>query len=90
MERPTCETCPFFCNVGEVNESEPGPWGHEGTCYRFPPTFVGPSSKQIGDLNEVDIDTWSHPRTKEKDYCGEHPSFPAYIASLKQTADAQP
>jgi len=69
MERPTCETCPYWRDLrnpkNELDES--------GECRRYPPT----PNKQVS--------LW--PLTYDLHWCGEHPDFPAYIASLKSKID---
>jgi hypothetical protein len=64
MERPTCNTCPYFDKIPESDE---------GQCRRRAP------APQVSDQDFAPF--W--PKTDFEDWCGEHPDFPAYIASLK-------
>jgi hypothetical protein len=74
MDRPTCETCPFWDGPDEVGT---------GICRRHAPTPAKRSTEQ--DKSEQDkserFPVW--PRTVEDEWCGEHPDFPAWIASAK-------
>ena len=42
-----------------------------GWCHRYPPAYK---------LSET---VYLQPQTDEKDWCGEHPDFPAYIAATR-------
>lgn len=46
----------------------------EGQCKRLPPAV-------ILDVNGVALSVW--PEVSDYQGCGEHPDFPAYIASLR-------
>ncbi len=79
MERPTCLTCPYWNRDEDSAEDE----GY-GQCQRFPPA---PDSR-VFELVDGDWklkEKTDHLLGKEVmqwDWCGEHPSFLAYIASL--------
>lgn len=82
MDRPTCGTCPYW---QEHEESKPA--GLTGECHRNPPLFAG-SDYQMEEWLKIPFGyfegTW--PDTHgEHGWCGEHPDFPEYIASLKPT-----
>ena len=72
MERPRCETCPYYYvfdpeMMGECRRNAAG-------------TFIVPDSIPSGDVHAhwpfVDIDDW----------CGEHPDFPAYLTAIRPDA----
>ncbi len=70
MERPTCKTCPHFRDFGT-----------DGTCHKSAPP-------PVQDFGQFDSPSRQGRRTiwavVERDNgCGDHPEFPAYIASLK-------
>jgi hypothetical protein len=84
VERPTCKTCPYFvCAACDESPTffdpcceENGKPVHDTTlCKRYPLIVLN-----------VDEDGVIHgqPAVYEDDWCGEHPDFPAYIASLKR------
>lgn len=77
MERPTCGTCPYW---DEADRDDV----RVGECKRFPPVFP-PNDKMRSETVELYGDDWMgwSPETSPNDFCGEHPSFPAYVASLK-------
>lgn len=72
MERPTCGTCPYF------DEYE-----HSSYCRRHPPAtlYIGDDDERMPCFST----TW--PAVVANNFCGEHPEFPAYIASLKTQDD---
>jgi hypothetical protein len=64
--RPTCKTCAYFSLPGDNHET--------GWCMRYPPRLV--VQPDVPDrLSEV----W--PVVEPTNWCGEHPDFPAYLAS---------
>jgi len=78
MDQPRCKTCPYW------DDTEP--WEHDdgsliNECRRFPRHWQINSERYFG----VDS-AW--PRTHEDDWCGEHPDFPEYLASLKKPSGA--
>lgn len=83
MERPTCETCPYW-DVFSAGEDD-------GFCRRYAPRpsqegLQRPYNPAIkGDRREVFPAT-----TKIQEWCGEHPDFPAYIAALRAASAPQP
>lgn len=80
MDKPTCGTCPYWtdrCDDGH---------GAIGSCRRLPPVLV-PGMCSVGE--DGDIDHWRYlstrrPMTDEHDFCGEHPSFPAWMAEQRK------
>lgn len=67
MEKPTCRTCVFW------QEFEGSP-EHDGTCQKNAP-------EPRACLRSRDtFAAW--PITYAGEFCGEHPGFPAYLASL--------
>ncbi len=73
MDRPTCVTCPYWDTDAYDDEDEPEQLGKRGLCRRLPPRVIG-------------NDSTCHPDSYWFEWCGEHPDFPAYLASLKQPA----
>jgi hypothetical protein len=89
VDKPRCETCPYW-DLDTLNFRSDSDEAHLpmsqliplamsdgrlvlGECRRYPPAIA----------NTDDPEGWSHfPRTSQSDYCGEHPSFSAYLASL--------
>lgn len=69
MEKPMCKTCPYH----EYDEHATG----DHYCMRHAPSPI--QNDEPGDT------TFTHwpPIDIETDWCGEHPNFPAYLASLK-------
>lgn len=75
MEHPTCETCSYFVDHGV-----------DGTCHRAAPQPVQ-DLDQFSSVGMIDRKIiW--PVVDHLDWCGEHPDFPAYIASLKLQKEA--
>jgi hypothetical protein len=66
MDRPTCETCPYWREV----EGQ-----QEGECRRHTPTI----GERIDGIESMVNAEW--PYTDYFDWCGEHPDFPACMAS---------
>jgi DNA-directed RNA polymerase alpha subunit len=86
MERPTCGTCPYWQACEQCGDGEAG-----GTCRRHPPsppTSLGKSeiAKTADGAYRYDSH-WSEcaiwPHVDRVDWCGEHPDFPAWIATRK-------
>lgn len=67
MERPLCATCVHFVFVS----------GGDGRCTESPAVYVGDTP-----IKADDIAGWSQPMMSESSYCGQHPAFKAYLASL--------
>lgn len=81
MERPTCKTCPYW-EAMQNNRID-------GQCFRYPPSIPSVDS-QIDELDSVHgggeryaLFHGMQVVTMSEHWCGEHPAFPAYIASLK-------
>lgn len=79
MERPTCGTCPFWERFDGDFDG-----GIEGECHRQPPVMPG-SDIQIEEWLSVDRGVFEGmwPETSGDGWCGEHPDFPEYVASLR-------
>lgn len=70
MKRPTCETCAYW-HIYEDQKIL-------GNCKRNAPKPVEwPEGLDGGGYGTC----W--PETTDDDWCGEHPDFPDYLASLK-------
>jgi len=80
MDRPTCKTCPYW-NAPKhheyLDEDEP----ERGDCRKYNPVFRPDMSAEMGACQPWD-GWW--PTTSETQFCGEHPNFPAWIASRRQ------
>ena len=90
MERPTCRTCPYW-DLEDYESDCPDFGGTDeemrshldtdccccasGECRRYP-------RQTEGMVGRCMVTYW--PRSLDSDWCGEHPDFPAYIASLKK------
>lgn len=81
MERPACKTCPYWILRDEHDGEEkktPGLIGCEISLKQYRRLY--PDDEDGGTCQRF-------PRYEEnkwpEDWCGEHPDFPAYIASLK-------
>ncbi len=74
MDHPTCSTCAFFDEAG-------------GQCRRY-----APRPKWLEDIKDTNQWEASWPEIVGSDdiWCGEHPDFSAYIASLKAEAVTSP
>lgn len=70
-DRPTCETCPFYSK----DDIEPS-HARTGHCHRLSPTYK--------THLQHPAEAWhpSFPLLTDDNWCGEHPKFPAYLASL--------
>ncbi len=75
MDRPTCKTCPYWSD--EIFHEDPTCEASLCACQRTPPQLNG---KPFNVETETGCD---FPYTWDSDWCGEHPDFPEYIASLK-------
>ena len=75
MERPTCETCPYWDGDHSVKGI--------GYCKRNAPVpIILPLRGELpNDYHIGDDPTFAE--LAGTDWCGEHPQFPAYIESLK-------
>jgi hypothetical protein len=93
MDHPFCDTCPYWDLADPRAEYDPEriDWTIEariadgelvdGECRRYPRFY--PQHKGQKES------TTSWPRTSSADWCGEHPDFPAYLATLR-AAPAKP
>ena len=72
MDRPTCRTCPYW-EIYLASDPQRG-----GVCERRPPVIV-----PISDIEEGWKTVW--PETGAQEGCGEHPDFPAFIASMRRS-----
>jgi hypothetical protein len=76
-ERPTCKTCPYWYNP---MDHDAGATEHdEGECHRRPPAvhvFAFQTQEDWRVRRETD-----YPSAADFDWCGEHPDFPAWLAS---------
>lgn len=70
MNRPTCETCPFWANKkwGFPNEDK-------GECH------VREPSRSVGTLS-LGVGVW--PETRKDDFCGQHPQFADFKFQWRQ------
>ncbi len=85
MERPVCETCPFWywdqygeTEVGDVDMAE---------CRRYAPMAdqePNGTKRACARADGISYDSTTWPITGPIDWCGEHPDFPAYLESLKE------
>jgi len=73
MDRPTCRTCPYWDSGGEEDS---------GICRKSCPKTAKPQYE--GDYSAFPV--W--PITLDTEWCGEHPDFPAYLASLKKPPES--
>lgn len=94
MEQPTCGTCPYWVYVDEKldrlgaedfadlfalgidleDQSHPM-YDMDGFCHRWPPSI---------DRGRTDGPDGYTTVNAVGDWCGEHPDFPEYVASLKE------
>lgn len=74
MERPTCKTCPYWKQLSEAELY--------GEC-RHGPAKHGAETQLNCDPGTVSITWGTWFDQHEDEWCGAHPNFPAYIASLK-------
>ncbi len=97
MERPVCGTCVYWDweeHVEEDGRDEEGnvipvpddKKGDYARCHRRSPGAVPEiigSPLMNASISDIVEDETVWPLTNCYDWCGEHPGFPAYIASLK-------
>jgi hypothetical protein len=101
MERPTCNTCPYWdrddiMDTDDIDSEEAEIPGDQCLCHRYPPRnhpeHIIPLDRQAQDRNRgatMHISNGDYPPLTRRDYwCGEHPDFPAYIESLRDKAAA--
>jgi hypothetical protein len=85
-KRPTCKTCPYWHDLVTEDEGIEN-WKDDevrfGDCRRRAPSpvMIYQMPPNPGSDNRADL-VWL--QTLNGDWCGEHPDFPAYIASLKK------
>ena len=89
MERPTCGTCPYW-ETSSIGSSSACP-DDANCCIRYPGVLPTPAlfevfREEFGDDEDQSPQDAVWPLTKRINSCGEHPDFPAYIASLKKPA----
>lgn len=72
MERPTCKTCLYWQQLSETE--------HHGECHRGPAKH-GQKLNLLCDPGEVSVLYGQWFDQHEDEWCGEHPNFPAYIAT---------
>ena len=70
-ERPTCATCPYWDDNAFKDVSA------YNACRRNAPRMISPPTDHHNDWTEDTV----HKRGDE--WCGDHPAFPAYIASRR-------
>lgn len=70
MERPTCKTCPYWFDEARADHSA-------GDCRRH-----APRPSPAWPNSTTDPAHW--PEVYDDAWCGEHPDFLEYIASLKK------
>jgi hypothetical protein len=87
MDRPQCRTCPFWRGDEVVRIKDGREWSD---CRRFPAVLPTPSyitwDIAVGGSGFVSDGTW--PETRNDEWCGEHPDYPAYIRELRATREA--
>ena len=91
MDYPTCSTCPYW--LYDLDGSDPAAPRpdfdsldtspdvdtHGGECRRSAPV----ARMKMPAMNFF-ADRLRWPRTTSSEWCGEHPDFPAYIASRRR------
>lgn len=93
MERPTCKTCAFWEKYHPLDEERDVALGQ---CRRYAPTaclrgqfgIAEDGEAVIGGVGAKEV-LWPlvFVGDDEDDWCGEHPNFPAYLASLKNAEE---
>ena len=87
MKQPMCKTCPYWDDEAPDHFLH-DPWGNDydsrkeagfGWCMRHAPRPILVTAEEFGNKQLIPL----NPIVTAGDYCGEHPDFPAYIASLK-------
>jgi hypothetical protein len=76
MDKPTCKTCAYWDKLEPVHVwTQPAHWSlnADGT-WREVAILKPGACKKSGSVQ---------PHRGPEDWCGEHPDFPAYLASLK-------
>lgn len=90
MDRPACETCPYYDDDAPNNYTA-DPWGDQevsyGYCMRHAPSPI--LAPPMAHMNKHLLPVF--PIVCAGDWCGEHPDFPEYIKSLnRQYAETSP
>lgn len=91
MDQPTCQTCPYWVVYdGDCNRVSPDDIGEDhmdGECHRKAPRgAIGlPRGSESGQPLNLD---YHWPMSLRDDFCGEHPDFPAWIASKRAESTA--
>ena len=67
-ERPTCATCPYWSDYAGILPADQT--DNMGQCRRRAPKYEPDTADDWDDTNR-------------DDFCGDHPAFPAYIASRR-------
>ena len=81
MDKPTCETCPFW-----NKQDAQSPWGE---CRRHTPLFQPDAYLTAVTIDPDDEErSWftfmgSFPLTEHDWWCGDHPDFNAYLDAKK-------
>ncbi len=92
MERPTCRTCPYWylIDANDLDETTADEFEKRypdeemvGNCQRYPPQHSAFYTVATRDDAGFRREQW-FPDTRDHEWCGEHPQFPAYIRSLEQ------
>lgn len=91
MDRPSCETCPYWRknvvdSFGECNRMPPFIVSHELFSVDSDDDWDLSSARALSTVerrNLFVIDATRRPLTKDSEYCGEHPDFPAWIEHRK-------
>jgi len=71
MEKPTCETCPYWYQHTGYKEFD------SGNCRRRAPTL----EYDLMAHKDSKLKLPTYPTTDKEKWCGEHPDFPAWIAA---------
>jgi hypothetical protein len=81
MERPTCESCPFW----DASGSGTNP-GDVWECHRMPPMLPTPDLlTTLDDEGHDDDPQKGHwPLTRRGDWCGEHPDAAQYAKDRRE------
>ena len=87
MDKPTCETCPYWlCRIPPNKDDSDG----VGYCRRSPPLVTSatlgrwrPCDESIYGIHHDRL-TSAWPHCDGADWCGEHPDFPAWIESQRK------
>lgn len=85
MERPTCKTCPYWKGYAMKTQSDQAEGLFDdlrlgdfltGHCHLKAPYIFMQAETDLEECQAVFPLTWFDA------FCGQHPNFPAYIASL--------